>query len=116
MCVTSRRIFDKDTFLPPAARVTDTSNRWRLADVKVFSLERIICPGAQRGHGSALWCDSFTIWRYLCCFPVGIWCQLREDDARSGHFEVSLANLISGAQEIPSTFLTDCMCCDEKRI
>lgn len=46
------------------------------------------------GHGSTLWCDSFTIWRYLCCFPVGIWGQLRQDDACSGHLEVSLSDFI----------------------
>lgn len=79
----------------PRGWLTD-ENTGRFADVKAISLEQIICPGAQRGHGSTLWCHSLTIWRYLCFFPVGIWCQLYQDDARGGHLEVSLVVLISG--------------------
>lgn len=71
-------------------------NTGRFADVKAISIGRIICPGARRGHGSALWCHSLTIWRYLCFLLVGIWCQLNQGDARSGHLEVSLVDLISG--------------------
>lgn len=106
MCVTSAGYLTRipDILIPIAARVTDRWKRRRVADVKFFSLEQIICPGAQRGHGSTLWCDSFTIWRYLCCFPVGIWCQLYQDDARSGHLEVSLMDLIRGSLKISRSF------------
>lgn len=51
---------------------------------------RTVCSGAQRGHGSTLRSQSFTIWCDLRSFPVGIWCQLGQDDARCGHLKVSL--------------------------
>lgn len=50
----------------------------------------IVCSGAQRGHGSTLWRQSFTIWCDLGSFPVGIWSQLDQDDARCGHLKVRL--------------------------
>lgn len=91
------------SYYQPRGWLTDESTG-RFADVKSISLEQIICPGAQRGHGSTLWCDSLTIWRYLCCFPVGIWCQLYQDDACSGHLEVSLVDLIRGSW----SFVNEC--------
>lgn len=96
MCVTSAGYLTRisDILIALPWRVTDRWKQWRSIDAKAFFLPQIICPGAQRGHGSALWCDSFTIWRYLCCFPVGICCQLHQDDAFSGHLEVSLTELI----------------------
>ena len=99
MCGTSAGYLTRisDILIRLPARLTDRWNHRRLADVKAFSLERIICPGAQRGHGSTLWCDSFTIWRNLCCLAVGIWCQLNQGDARRGHLEVSLMVLIRGS-------------------
>lgn len=94
MCVSSAGYLTRicDILMALPARVTDRWKQWRLAHVKAFSLtrEKSSVPERKKGHGSTLWCDSFTIWRYLCRFPLGIWCQLHQDDACSGHLRVSL--------------------------
>lgn len=78
-------------FAPRGWLTHEGLRRCAVADVKSVSAraDHLSRSAHRGGHGSTLWRDSLTIWRNLRCVPVGIRCQLDQDDAWSGHLEVS---------------------------